>query len=383
MPAERVGSKYTKAYREGKKYTNQVLIAQNYSSSLRPNIDSTNQPSIENECSSSGHCFCPRDECLHGLEEETLPHTDSDCEIGGIDSGTNEEMRDEHDEQLLYENATITLTSVISLLLHLVVFCKIPTSKVDYVLKTIAEMLPPRNLLPKTKAQLFKALPDFGKMTKIFYCSKCNHLGDCTNDHRSKDFFLYHSLSSQLQNRMNQDPKFIQNINYCYEREPDGYLRDVFDGSIFLSQDWNKNTLHFQINWDGISPFKSSTHSIWPLYVVVLNLPPEVRYNPENIFLVGVWFGKDKPSIDLFLKHFSNDLKVIEVQGVEQHYKGTGEGAIKKWFGSLLSTVCDLPAKCLMYCLNNHNGSNGCGFCLHSGISLFSRWVFPVESNFS
>ena len=59
----------------------------------------------------------------------------------------------------------------------------------------------------------------------------------------------------------------------------------------------------------------SSIHSIWPVYVVIL----EVRYKLENVLMIGVWFGKEKPSSDLFLEHFSKDFHQLELQGVDEH----------------------------------------------------------------
>jgi len=282
-------------------------------------------------------------------------------------------------DQPLYENATIMLDSCITILLYLVFYCDIAISKVDKLCKLIALLLPQNNLLPKTKEELFRHVPNFGKMSKVYYCSNCVTLGKCDSCTSSKQFFLYHSLKEQLEQRF-QDPNFAQHLHHWKTRECDQNIRDVFDGSVFNEMQLNmrEQTIFLQANWDGVSPFKSSTHSLWPLYFVVLNLPPELRYLPENAFLVGLWFGKEKPSINLFLKHVTADLSAIETIGVQQ----TITSRIIQWFGTLLSTVCDLPAKSHMYCMSNFNGNNGCGFCIHTGISLAKRWVFPMTDKF-
>ena len=49
------------------------------------------------------------------------------------------------------------------------------------------------------------------------------------------------------------------------------------------------------ISIDGIVVFKSSTVSLWPVALVVLNLPPNVHMNSQNIILGN--FGLDHQSL--------------------------------------------------------------------------------------
>ncbi|KAF9019592.1 hypothetical protein BDZ89DRAFT_905374, partial [Hymenopellis radicata] len=80
-------------------------------------------------------------------------------------------------------------------------------------------------------------------------------------------------------------------------------LKDIWDGSVlrnfkgpdgvkhFLEGD-GEGRLVFGLNQDGANPYGNRTAgkkvSIGPIYLVCLNLPPEVRYRVENIFLVGI-----------------------------------------------------------------------------------------------
>ena len=48
-------------------------------------------------------------------------------------------------------------------------------------------------------------------------------------------------------------------------------------------------------NTDGIPLYKSSSVSIWPVYLVINELPPVLRFAPKNMILWGVWQGKGKP----------------------------------------------------------------------------------------
>lgn len=56
------------------------------------------------------------------------------------------------------------------------------------------------------------------------------------------------------------------------------------------------------MNWDGVSPFSSSTFQLWPLYAVINELAPEERFNPENVLLLGLWTGTEKPNWHCFLQ---------------------------------------------------------------------------------
>ncbi|KAF9013024.1 hypothetical protein BDZ89DRAFT_895323, partial [Hymenopellis radicata] len=80
-------------------------------------------------------------------------------------------------------------------------------------------------------------------------------------------------------------------------------MKDIWDGSVlrnfkgpdgenhFLAGD-GEGRLVFGLNQDGTNPYGNRTAgkvvSIGPIYLVCLNLPPEVRYRVENIFLVGI-----------------------------------------------------------------------------------------------
>ena len=59
--------------------------------------------------------------------------------------------------------------------------------------------------------------------------------------------------------------------------------------------------LALSLSTDGVPIFKSSKVSLWPVYLVVLNLPAKIRTNAENIILCGVWVGPTKPAMKLLL----------------------------------------------------------------------------------
>ena len=50
------------------------------------------------------------------------------------------------------------------------------------------------------------------------------------------------------------------------------------------------------INTDDVQTFNSSNHSIWPVYLMISNLPPELRMNENFLILASIWFGPKKPA---------------------------------------------------------------------------------------
>ena len=66
---------------------------------------------------------------------------------------------------------------------------------------------------------------------------------------------------------------------------------------------------------DGVAVFKSSIESLWPVYLVVNNLPLSIRMNKENMILCCVWFGP-KPSMKSLLKPVVEMFQSLHVAGI-------------------------------------------------------------------
>ena len=81
----------------------------------------------------------------------------------------------------------------------------------------------------------------------------------------------------------------------------EGYLGDVYDGKVWkqfeqihvdddvfsLSKPRNYAVmLNVAIDW--FQPFKNGTMSVGVIYLALMNLPRELRFKRENVFLVGI-----------------------------------------------------------------------------------------------
>ena len=56
-----------------------------------------------------------------------------------------------------------------------------------------------------------------------------------------------------------------------------------------------KADIALSLNTDGVAIFKSSSWSLWLVFLSILNLPIEIRMKAENILLVGLWYAPTKP----------------------------------------------------------------------------------------
>lgn len=102
---------------------------------------------------------------------------------------------------------------------------------------------------------------------------------------------------------------------------PQNFLADVFDGKVwkdfiyiggapFLAA---KQNYAFMLNIDWFQPFKHSLYSVGALYMVLMSLPKELRFKPENIIIVGLIPGSHEPklTINSYLKPLVEELNTL------------------------------------------------------------------------
>ncbi len=94
---------------------------------------------------------------------------------------------------------------------------------------------------------------------------------------------------------MNKD--FISLLSGRFQPKPSesaGTLTDIHDGSVYLQHMHsdgflrNPNNISLTMNTDGVQVFKSSGASLWPVYFLVNELPPQLRYRVHIIILVPI-----------------------------------------------------------------------------------------------
>ena len=102
---------------------------------------------------------------------------------------------------------------------------------------------------------------------------------------------------------------------------------------------------------------------MWPVYLMINELPINERKLRENILFYGVWISSKKPVMWSFLKPLYDDISKLE-DGVE-FVDYTGQSFLCR--GTLLTCTCDLPVRCLVSNSVQFNGYYSCWFCLQKG----------------
>ena len=151
--------------------------------------------------------------------------------------------------------------------------------------------------------------------------------------------------------------------------------KKLFNGGVLDKE----NSLSFAFNTDGIPLFKSSKVSMWPVYLMINELPIAERKLRENVLFHGIWISAKKPIMWSFLKPLYEELPILE-DGV-QMTDHTGQSFICK--AVLLTCTCDLPARCLGSNSVQFNGKHSCWFCMQEGESCQSGkghcHIFPFQ----
>ena len=136
--------------------------------------------------------------------------------------------------------------------------------------------------------------------------------------------FCYQSLKVALQRLLDRD-SIRKALARKIEENADCYY-DVYDGRVWREFKDKLGNPYFNdrrnlagiFNIDWFQPFKNSEYSLGALYLVLLNLPREIRFRKENILLVGLIPGPKEPEHDVnpFLRPLVNEL-LLFWKGVE------------------------------------------------------------------
>lgn len=194
--------------------------------------------------------------------------------------------------------------------------------------------------------------------------------------------FLYHDMKAWLANMLSR-----QDIEVHADRDvfatssnTTTELRDIWDGKVFkefkgpdgesfIQPGSREGRYVFSLCMDGFNPFvmkeAGKKVSIGAIYMVLLNLPVDIRYRVENMFLVGIIPGPREPSLEQInhvLRPLVDDLLRFWEPGV--FIKQTAqyvEGRLCR--AALIPVVCDLPAARQVSGSASHASIHFCSFC--------------------
>lgn len=107
--------------------------------------------------------------------------------------------------------------------------------------------------------------------------------------------------------------------------------------------------------------FKSSNYSIWPIQMIINEVPMQVRNN--DVILWALWFGKNKPKMNIYMQKFVQNINTLSAEGIPCNINHE----IKKIKPYAICCCVDSVARAPMQGLIQFNGYYGCNWCLHPG----------------
>lgn len=128
----------------------------------------------------------------------------------------------------------------------------------------------------------------------------------------------------------------------------------------------DNNDIHIVVGVDGLPIFKSNPEQFWPILAYI-------RPENNNVFLVGLYCGKEKPAdSNSFIKSFTDEAHLLN---------NTGICINNKVYNLYIDTFCcDAPAKSFLLKTKGHSGFFSCSRCEHEGLYLSNRLCFPFTS---
>lgn len=205
--------------------------------------------------------------------------------------------------------------------------------------------------------------------------------------------FPYHSVSSWIAGLFSRcDLEEV--VQGAWERSApsDGRWYDILqapalqtflgpDRQLFSRQPNNDVHLVFGLYLDWFNPGGNKkagkSRSLGAIYLVCINLPPYLRFRPENICLVGIIPGPNEPSLhqlNHFLRPLVDEMLVLWHAGVYLNQTALHIcGRLVR--AAIIPLICDLPALRKAAGFASHSSTHFCSFCLlkKSDINNLSR----------
>ncbi|XP_023315688.1 uncharacterized protein LOC106648128 [Trichogramma pretiosum] len=279
------------------------------------------------------------------------------------------------DEDIIYNGCLVNKKESELLVLATALRHNLPDVALENMLHLVDCHLPYK--LHKSKYRFLKNIPN-PILQRIFICQTCTNIIDfgnlsvaeCTNCLKQYnkvelikggDFFVYIPLKDQLEEMFSS--RLYKNLRKECEES------DIVNGSVYKKLR-NKNVIadddiSIQWNTDGVHFCRSSKKSMWPIIVGVNELPYKLRKN--NLFLCGLWYGDKKPSFNLYLKPFVDELIKLYNDGFETITYDKKKIHVKV---HTLFFSSDSPARSAVMNMKQFNGEYGCTYCLQKGDRL-------------
>lgn len=240
-------------------------------------------------------------------------------------------------------------------------------------------------VIPDSRYLLDKVFYDGSNIHYHAVCPTCkDYIGEFQRDQRTtfcqiceldvnlknpcyRDFFITFDVSSDFKDLIESNAEYYNDVIYQREEAIINGFHDIYDGRKYkdfvqsLPENQKKSYATATLNSDGSPIFKSSKFSIWPIQVIINEVPLHERNQKPMVY--SLWFGHDKPKMTYFLRPFVAHLNSLSKNGVSC----TINDEIKEIHLYCICCCVDSVARAPMQGLKQFNGSYGCNWCLHAG----------------
>lgn len=245
--------------------------------------------------------------------------------------------------------------------------------------------MPEQNLCQTLLDQLQQSCGfDSSYLEYHLYCDFCKKLfdvniescttPDCNNLKTNTSYFVTRKLHLQLKEVLEQKAVWtsIHETKYAAPKN----ISDITSGNRYTQLKRHgkflDNTTNITLTMfiDGIPLYSSSTVSLWPVYLLINEIPPKECFRKKNILLWGVWQGIGKPKMNMFLRPLVLDLIQLYTDGVTVSVENDNEKEEINVKRMLVFATMDPQARAYATNMTHHNGEFGCLYCLESGLMV-------------
>jgi len=147
----------------------------------------------------------------------------------------------------------------------------------------------------------------------------------------------------------------------------------------------DRHNIALSLNMDGFNPWRSSTYSMTPMNLMVLNLPENLRHKPEYMIMAGLIPGRMQPrSYHIYLNLLVDELLMLFNSGFIYTRPAIGDQPAQEQVCKvkLLNTSADYPAHSKINCQQDAGATFGCMKCEIQGMRRFNRACYDGYKSF-
>ncbi|CAF2109542.1 unnamed protein product [Rotaria magnacalcarata] len=223
--------------------------------------------------------------------------------------------------------------------------------------------------IPKSINSLWAQLDVKFAFKTFYFCSFCFKQLDqfrdictvCNSKEKANSEFCLFSLTEELERVVKST---IDIINW-YKVPENQFVADVIRGEWYQRSNTIEPCLSLMISTDGKPMIKSkrTKTSIWPVMSFLVEIPPPIREDLNNMLLLGLWHGPVTPPSSLLLDKIVDNIKLLITTGINIYINNK----MMHFMVNVQLCTGDFPARAKCNQLVNHNGFYACSRCLIVG----------------